>query len=192
MAKSKDAPVVNDAPVDNAPVEETPVVQEATADVTAPEKRKRGRPSNAEKAASAATAAGAAPVTDGGKPRGRPSKKSAKPSFDSDARLALANQVKGLHTLAAMGTGIPELNLADQEAIMLADAMANVAEQYGLSLGGKTGALIQMAAACALIYAPRFAALNERVKANKAKVVQGTDVTPHQEIRTDGAAATAH
>lgn len=188
----KDKTLVTDttenAPVENAAAIETPAAEE----VTPPTKRKRGRPSNAERAAESAASVGASPVNDGS---ARPSKRAKKgaPSFDKEARLQLANQVKGLHALAAMGTGIPEFNLADGEAVMLADAMATVAEQYGLSLSGKTGALIQLAAACALVYAPRLAAVNARVKAARAKPVEGPAVTvTHSETFTDGAATSAH
>lgn len=189
MAKKTDDTVVENPPVEDTASTATPSTEESP-DVTAPTKRGRGRPSNASKAAAAAAGAGATPVGESGP---RPTKRGRKgaPSYDQAARLALANQVKGLHELAAMGTGIPEFRLADQEAILLADAMANVSEQYGLSLSGKTGALVQMAAACAMIYAPRFAMVQQRVRATKAKTVEGNDVTLPQGAALNGDAATS-
>lgn len=156
--------------VENPVIEETTAetveIPAETADVTAPTKRKRGRPSKAEHAASAADKVGASPVSSA--PRGRKPGRKARPEFSAEARVILAAQIEGLHKISAMATGIPELMLSRDESVMLADAMANVAQEYGLSLSGKTGALLQFAGVAAFLYAPRFFAVNDRVRKAKA------------------------
>src|SRR5574340_1260761 len=63
--------------------------------------------------------------------RGRPPKNNAQRDVNG-----LARQIFGLHTLAAMATGIPEAAISEQESAMLATALDSVADQYGLSLDG--------------------------------------------------------
>lgn len=166
-----------------AAVVETPVVEtptpEAQPGITAP--RKRGRPPKAAPANGEAN-----PVTDDGGPRkgpGRPRKGKKGVSFSSDDISTLAKQVQGLHQLAAIATGIPELAITAEESQMLGMSIANVAQEYDLALDGKTGALLQLAAACGMIYVPRFFELKKRVIENQAKqkaalhVVGGTEAT---------------
>lgn len=88
----------------------------------------------------------------------------------------LSKQLMGLHIMAAGLTGIPEVQIAPQEADMLASGVIAVAEQYDLSIDGKTGAAIQLLAAAAMVYAPRVIALQRRIKEAKANNV--TDITP--------------
>lgn len=80
---------------------------------------------------------------------------------------ALAQQLVGVHQLVAMVAGIPEAQIAPQEGEHLAKAITAVCEEYGLSVNGKTGAALQLAAACAMIYGPRVWAFNSRVKAQR-------------------------
>lgn len=160
-------------PVAAAPAAPTP---DENAGVTAP--KKRGRPPKVAPANGEAN-----PVPEGEKPsgskRGRPSKKKGV-SFSGDDISTLAKQVTGLHQLAAIATGIPELQITEEEGQMLGMSIANVAQEYDLSLDGKTGALLQLAAACGMIYVPRFLALKKRVVAAQAQkaplhVVGGTE-----------------
>jgi hypothetical protein len=133
-----------------------PAPDTSPADVAPPVKRGPGRPPGSKSAPVSPTTSGeSAP-----KPRGRPKAKPEK--IDGDA---LAKQVDGLHKLVALATGIPELNLQPPEAQMLGEAISRVCEEYDLSLSGKTGALLQLAAAAAMIYAPRLIAVNARVQA---------------------------
>ena len=102
---------------------------------------------------------------------------------------ALAKQVEGLHSLMALAMGIPELQLQPAEAEMLGGAIAQVCDEYDFSLSGKTGALLQLLAAAAMVYAPRVIAVGARVKhaqavakAARLSIVAGTDhgpETPH-------------
>lgn len=75
---------------------------------------------------------------------------------------ALAKQLRGIHALAAKLLPIPGpngtklLELDDEEAKQLADAVAAVAKEYDLELSGKTGAAIQLFGVAAMIYGPRI------------------------------------
>lgn len=145
-----------------APEQANPQAEAAQSPQTPP-KRRRGRPSNAERAARTGKPAEQTvpPSSSSTPPKKKPRTSSA------DATAALAQQVQGLHQLAALALGIPELQIAPNEAQLLAGALDNVAQQYGLELGGKSGAVLQLAAACAAIYVPRF--LHVKARADAAR-----------------------
>jgi hypothetical protein len=150
------------------------------ADAPIPEKRGRGRPAKDKAAAPVSPTEASAAAA----PKSRPKK--GRVVYDREAKGQLAKQVEGLHKLAAMGTGIPELEITSAEAEMLGDAIANVCEEYDLSLSGKTGALLQLVAAAGMIYAPKFVQIGQRVKqqaqqrkAAELRVVGGTDTARH-------------
>lgn len=158
------------------PVETTPT--ENAEGITAP--KRRGRPpKNPPKDGDPSPVD---PNAEAPKKRGRPSGKKHKVNLSGDDISLIGKQVTGLHKLAAIATGIPELELSDQEGATLGQAIANVAQEYDLALDGKTGALLQLAAACGMIYVPRFLHLKKRVAQAQAKaelhVVAGTEHTP--------------
>ncbi len=126
--------------------------------IEAPRKR-RGRKSNAEKAAEAAIAGDTAKTIE------RPKRRE---KLTGEAKTALARQLQGLHLAAAQITQLGELMVSEAESLMLADALVNISEQYGLELTGKTGALVQLLGTAALIYLPRFHAINQRSKMARA------------------------
>lgn len=140
-------------------------------DVTPP--RKRGRPPGSGKKTEgekpAAVPGGDAPAS--GAKRGP--KKRQKEFTDADVS-SLAKQVQGLHALGAMVTGIPELAIAEAEAVALSKGVVAVAKEYDLEISGKTGAMIQLAAACAAVYLPRLLAVKAR--AAQARAAKGTVV----------------
>lgn len=157
-----------EAPVpaaDSAPVSPPPAAEPVS--TSPPEKRGRGRPpKNTSDAPNAVPDTGAPPK------RGRPSKKKAEPL---DANL-LAQQMQGLHLIAVKITGMPELMLEDAEALMLSNAVVAVCDEYGLSMSGKTGALIQLLAVAGIVYIPRLVKVKARVahmKAEKGVVLHG-------------------
>ncbi len=79
----------------------------------------------------------------------------------------LAKNIAGIHAMAAMMTGIPEVQLSEDEAQMLASAVDGLSREYGLKLDGKTGAAIQLIGAAAIIYGPRAIAISARLSAAK-------------------------
>lgn len=82
---------------------------------------------------------------------------------------ALAQQLVGVHQIVAMVSGIPEVQINEQEASHLAKGITAVCEVYDLSLDGKTGAALQLVAAAAMIYGPRIWAFTARVKSERAQ-----------------------
>jgi hypothetical protein len=126
-----------------------------------PPKRKPGRPpkdqrsgSNAEDLLTNAVGGGETPT---GKKPGRPAGKS-----KGGDPVAIGNQLVGIHQLVAMFTGTPEMIISAEEGAALGKAVVDVCNEYGLSVDGKTGAAIQLFAACAMIYAPRVMAVRFR------------------------------
>lgn len=105
---------------------------------------------------------------------GRPPKAKAKGDNET-----LAKNIVGLHMIAAMGTGLPELQISDNEGTMLANAINAVADEYGLDVGGKTGAALQLFGAMGMIYAPRAFAIMKRVEAQKREAAKASDDAPN-------------
>jgi hypothetical protein len=137
--------------------------------VTAP--KRRGRPPKNPPADGVANPVDGSENASNKRGPGRPKKKG-KVNFSGEDLNALAKQVVGLHQLAAIATGIPELAISEQEGAMLGGAMASVAEEYNLELSGKTGAMLQLIAVCGMIYVPKFGALKTRVNEAKARRAQ--------------------
>lgn len=122
-----------------------------------PAKPRRGRPPASEKVADAGSPKATAPRT-------RTARKKAQP-IDHDT---LAKQLQGVHVMVAMITQSPEMQLSDPESIELAKAISGVCAEYNLSLNGKTGALIQLIGAGAMVYLPRIMAIKQRKAQEKA------------------------
>lgn len=158
---------------ENATQENHPQQPEAAAP------KRRGRPPKApsleQEKIEGAGAATAAP---------KPSRK--KQSRGAADVGALAKQLVGIHQMASMLTGIGELQISEGEAQMLAGGVLGVAEQYDLSIDGKTGAAIQLLAAAAMVYAPR--AMHIMAKAKKAREAQATTVQFSEAVHATAAA----
>lgn len=141
-----------------------------------PPKRKRGRPSDAERALKESL--GVPGAETGGAKRGpKPKAKGSDPS-------TLAKSLVGIHQLAAMVTQIPEAQLSEGEAQALAEAVIAVCNEYGLSIDGKTGAAMQLFGACAMVYGPRVFSFRmrmaqQRVQMEKEAQANGATQAPH-------------
>jgi hypothetical protein len=143
-----------------------------TPEVSAPENsapvstpKRRGRPPKNPPADGNPQPVGEKLNTSGAR-RGRPKNKV---SYSDGDISELGKQITGLHQLAALATGIPELVISEKEGQVLGAAMANVAQEYGLSLDGKTGALLQLVAACGMVYVPKYFQLRGRIAQVKAQ-----------------------
>ncbi len=148
-----------------------------------PPKRRRGRPpKNPALQEQSVTGSSATPGEQKRGP-GRP-KKNAGPQYSQEDTLKLAKQLQGLHVIAAQATGLPELMISDTESVLLADSVAKVSEEYGLSLSGKTGAMLQLLGTAAIIYMPRFASINQKIKAKKAAQVTDAVIIPKNDNPT--------
>lgn len=167
--------------------DEVTTVERPTFATTSPElgsepvRRKRGRPR--KDGTSGAPVSPAVSIPQGSDtPKAKPGRKPKKVSISDADKTALGKQIVGLHLIASMTFGIPELVIQEQEGELLASAIVNVAEEYGLSLAGKTGAAIQLVGTAAMIYLPRYFAMQTRV--NKKNEV----VIPQKGTAPDGAA----
>lgn len=130
-----------------------------------PVRRKRGRPSNAERAAMNGAA-----ETINSKPTGAkrgPKPKAAKKAYTADEIGVMGRQLVGIHVMVAQITRIPEVAISEEEGQLLAQSIVNVADQYDLALDGKTGAALQLFMTAAMIYGPRAFAV--RARAAKAQ-----------------------
>lgn len=149
----------------------------ATEEVAQPEPVKRrgpGRPPKSE---------GPAPFETIGeeKPKAAPAKRGPKPGSRNTKKndpAELAKQIAGIHVMASLMTGIGELQLAEEEALNLARAVIGVSEQYNLAIDGKTGAAIQLIAACAMVYGPRALMIRRRLQHEKGQENNGANVVP--------------
>lgn len=135
----------------------------------APAAKKRGRPSNAEKAARASGTSTAETIERGSTASAAPGRKPSKNSKRVTASDvgALAKQLVGLHQLGAMISGIPEVMISDADGALLATGIVAVCEEYDLSIDGKTGAALQLLGAMAIVYAPKAFKVSARMSAQK-------------------------
>lgn len=145
---------------DDVTIENVSVEKDAIAENTPPKKR-RGRPPGSGKKTAEEIEAGKEGVNKTEKPAKR------KSSTNAEQRSIMARQLVGIHKLAAMATGLPELLITDDEGTLLAHAVANVCDEYGLSVDGKTGATLQLLGTAAMIYGPRALHVMQRAQAEK-------------------------
>lgn len=126
-----------------------------TPDTEPPVRRRRGRPpKNPDAALNKETPAA-------GAKRG-PKPKAAKKVYTSSEIELMGKQLCGLHIMVAQISGMPEMAISDQESLILAQSIVNVADQYDLALDGKTGAALQLAMTAAMIYGPRALSIRAR------------------------------
>jgi len=78
-----------------------------------------------------------------------------------------------------MVTGIPEIVIQEPEAVLLAQSVANVANEYGLEIDGKTGASVQLFMTVAMIYGPRFLQFRARQKAAQTQGATNGELSAH-------------
>jgi hypothetical protein len=145
---------------------------------TGPTRRGRGRPRSVpleEK-----------PIGPDGKPASGGAKPRRKKIQPVDV-LKLSKQIEGMHWMAAQMTGLQELQLHEKEALMLAESMASVSQEYGISMmSGKTAATLQLLGVAAMIYAPRIAAVNAKVKRARAKAPIDAEVVQPNDSQSTG------
>jgi hypothetical protein len=132
-----------------------PEIPEAAAPETDPPKKRRGRPPKNPQLQQETVTPGA---------KAKPGPKAKKTIYGSDEIGIMGRQLVGVHQIVAMVTGIPEIVIQEPEANLLAQSVANVANEYGLEIDGKTGASIQLFMTVAMIYGPRFLQFRARSK----------------------------
>lgn len=172
--------IPSDIPQGLNPAGETPP-NETPESSGAPAAKKRGRPSNAEKAARASGTSTAETIERGSTASATPGRKPSKNSkrvTATDAK-ALARQLVGLHQLGVLVSGIPEVAIDLDEGEILAVGIVAVCDEYDLSIDGKTGAALNLLGACAMVYGKRIFQINARMAAQK-KARQNATPTPSQ------------
>jgi hypothetical protein len=129
-------------------------------------KKRRGRPSlsAAEKEARAAARAGANP----GAPQTEKQSRKTAGALGLDHKL-LAQQMQGLHAIAAALTGVPVLQLAEHEAEALAKAVTDLAVYYQLDFAGPVTLWVNLAATLGMIYFPKFLMMQQMKAMAKAQ-----------------------
>lgn len=158
--------IVNEIPDGTLPPEVPPVENEGE-----PPKKKRGRPVGSGKKTPENIEAGAT-----GPAAAKAPGKRTKVSYDKETIALMGKQLVGLHLLAAMGTGIHEMQISEPEGYALAQGIVNVCEQYNLSIDGKTGAALQLAMTAGMVYGPRLLAVRKR--ANDEAKARGLSTGP--------------
>lgn len=137
-----------------------------------PKKRGPGRPRKD------GASSGAPPTERPGAAKTAPNKPQKRGEKMTQEKITLlGKQLVGLHIMAARMSGIPELEIHAPEGEILAHGIAAVAEEYGLSLDGKTGAALSLLGACAMIYAPRFIQVQQRIRRAQSTVVDANGNT---------------
>lgn len=104
----------------------------------------------------------------------------------NDSVKSLQGTLLVFHLGVAGAFKAPELALTEGEAGYLADPLAKVLSDYDFEPDPKVMNVIHLIMAAGAIYGPRFTAINERKKANKAK-----DITPKQKVQSPLETATA-
>jgi len=141
---------MNDTPPDSPQIPgENPEEIIAPRENSEPPKKRRGRPPKNPNLQAEKVDSSSAPKT-----------RKVKTSYDEGL---LTQQVVGIHMMAAQFSGIPEVVITPDEGKALAKSIILVADQYELSIDGKTGAFIQLLATAAMIYAPRFMMVKHRM-----------------------------
>lgn len=87
--------------------------------------------------------------------------------YTNEARAKFAQQIMGLHYLAANATGLEDLLITEQQSEMLAESLITISAEYGLSMSGKTGALLQLAGTAAIIYVPKIIVIKQKIRARQ-------------------------
>jgi hypothetical protein len=97
----------------------------------------------------------------------------------------LARKIQGVHQMAEDFTGLP-LSITADEATELAKAIGDASKEFNVVIGGKTAAILNLAATCAMIYAPKVIVIYAAIKMQQmaAAAEAARDVSP-----TEAAAA---
>lgn len=122
-----------------------------------PTRRRRGRKPKNETAPAPEAAPGAE------SPENKPTRRrSRKVNANS------VQQIIGIHKMISMLPGMEIFAIEENEAQILAEGMQGIADEYGVTMSGKTGATLNMVAALAMVYGPRGYLLYQQRQAAKA------------------------
>lgn len=130
-------------------------------DPNAEPKRKRGRPSNADKAArsSGGSADTSGTATRGSTQAGSYEKAQGKATGKKSLDISgYGLQIQGFHALAAIALKNPLIEISKTEADSLASALADVMKQYSINVSPAVMAWVKLATVSAAVYGPKVVA----------------------------------
>jgi hypothetical protein len=114
-------------------------------------------------------------------------KKKASISLEDLGTKEGANALVAIHQMAAVYTGLPMLEITEQEAAILGKGIADVAAQYDFGLSPKQQAWSALAMACVMVYGPRtslvIGTVKQRSKQRRSKAAE-TPVNENTENET--------
>lgn len=134
-----------------------PIAPEPAEDIAEPQARRRGRPPGSKNQPKDATKQ--ADPADAPKRR----KRKIKP----DDINAAAKRLIGMHAMLAAFTGVPEFQLSEMEAVMLAESGLQVQREYDFEISGRLAVTLTFVATLGIVYVPRVRAMAERARKRK-------------------------
>lgn len=125
----------------------------------------KGKPRKEAADAAQAAAEEAAPADEAPSEKPRPRKK--KPTRDDVA--AAARRLVGLHVLMANMFQAPELQISPEEAESLVTSTNDLADEFGIEMPAKLGAIVAFIGTTGAVYLPRLAHWRFRMMQEAAK-----------------------
>ena len=110
-------------------------------------KRRRGRPKGSKNSANAG----------------------AKNRMDRESIGLLAQQIQAFHTITATAFGVPEMEIGELEATLLASSIGDLQAHYGPMISGPAMLWLSFAGVAGMVYVPRLTAIRQRIKEAKRK-----------------------
>ena len=87
-------------------------------------------------------------------------------------KLSIQELLMGIHSMGAFFLGIEELELDDQEAKKMGEAVTELGNVYGKSISPKTMAWANLASVCGMVYGSRLIAYRHRINSMPKPVIQ--------------------
>jgi hypothetical protein len=106
-------------------------------------------------------------TTESEQPEPKPKRARKKGKTSEDDIKAIQVLLQGIHSGLASILKEPEFNINDNESAMLAKALADAQNEFGISTNPKAMAVINLVAVCAFIYIPRIKTIKDKNKHNQ-------------------------
>jgi hypothetical protein len=106
-------------------------------------------------------------TTESEQPEPKPKRARKKGKTSEDDIKSIQVLLQGIHSGLASLLKEPEFNINDNESAMLAKALSDAQNEFGISTNPKAMAVVNLVAVCAFIYIPRIKAIKDKNKLNK-------------------------
>jgi hypothetical protein len=107
-------------------------------------------------------------TTESEQPEPKPKRARKKGKTSEDDIKSIQVLLQGIHSGLASLLKEPEFNINDNESAMLAKALADTQNEFGISTNPKAMAVVNLIAVCAFIYIPRIKTIKDKNKHNQA------------------------